>query len=234
LANPTNALFANVVAGLLINLRKFDSSNITAAEIDVGSEAWRTALISSIQPAAVPEPSMFAVFATLEIAAIAYGRLRHASGVSRIARSRSASTGGRVGEPALVDESHADQVAHVRSDLVAIRHQLHVDQSLERDDSKTCGIVDGRQRRCGQAMLGSNLFAGKEQVDRLAGLGVRAVEENVTPRTSERTKPACSSAAVRTVKSSRRTSKSMSRVLRTAPSSTVVTQEATAWPPTTA
>jgi len=89
-ANSPDTLFANAVAGQLTNLRNFNFSNITSAEIDVGSEGWRTALISSIQPAAVPEPSMLIVFATVGIAAMGYDRWRHAAGVSRVTRSRSA------------------------------------------------------------------------------------------------------------------------------------------------
>ena len=70
--------------------------------------------------------------------------------------------------------------------------------------------------------------------ERELGLASGPSRNIVTSRTSARTKPACSRAAVMTGKSARRTSKSMSRVLRTAPSSTVVTHEATAWPPATA
>jgi hypothetical protein len=35
-----------------------------------------------------------------------------------------------LGEPALVDQAHADEISHMRSILVAIRQQLHGDQIL--------------------------------------------------------------------------------------------------------
>jgi hypothetical protein len=75
-ANSLDTLFMNAVAGQMINLAKFNFANVSAAEIDVGSEGWRTALISSIQPAAFPEPSMVVVFATLIIAGLAHHRSR--------------------------------------------------------------------------------------------------------------------------------------------------------------
>jgi len=36
----------------------------------------------------------------------------------------------QLGEPAPVDQAHADQIAYMGSILVAIRQQLHVDQCL--------------------------------------------------------------------------------------------------------
>jgi hypothetical protein len=56
----------------------------------------------------------------------------------------------------------------MRSILVAIRQQLHVDQGLERNDAEAGGVVNGGQVRRRQGVLGANLFPGKKQMNRLA------------------------------------------------------------------
>ena len=89
--------------------------------------------------------------------------------------------GGEAGRPGVVDEADFEHVAEVRAVFVTEGGQLHPDEGLEGQDAKGGAVgLDGiGDVGGGGVVLGTDLFAGDDDVDGVAGLGLCAVEEHV-------------------------------------------------------
>jgi hypothetical protein len=127
-----------------------------------------------------------------------------------------------------------DSYANVNAIDKLVRHQLHHDQRFEGNHAEVGRIIDGLDLRGGKEIIWPFLFTAEQQFDGLAGTALRTVAEHnhIEQFTGDEAALLKGGSDVRQIATAN--NKLTSRVLRTAPSSTIATHEATAFPPTTA
>ena len=81
--------------------------------------------------------------------------------------------------PRFINESHADQVAEMSAVLVAERREFHPHGRSRRNTRNVSAGSESVTSGAGNDIIGSHIFTGEDDVDRIPGFRVRTIEEKI-------------------------------------------------------